>query len=96
MLLRIVILVFALGAAGGAAWLTMSASNRAAPQQQVEVEVPTKDVLVAVQNVAGGEVLSPDKMRWQPMPENTLQEQFILRETSPDAMARFSGSFVNR
>ncbi|MEM7058693.1 MAG: Flp pilus assembly protein CpaB [Pseudomonadota bacterium] len=96
MLLRIVILVFALGAAGGAAWLTMSVSNRDAPQQQAQVEVPTKDVLVAVQNITGGEVLSPDKMRWQPMPENTLQEQFILRDTTPEAMSRFSGSFVNR
>ena len=97
MLLRIAILVFALGAAGGAAWLTTNMGARDQGDAQVtKKEIPTKDVLVAVATVTGGEVLSPDKMRWQPMPVTAVQEQFILRETSPEAISEFSGSFVNR
>ncbi|MEM7189900.1 MAG: Flp pilus assembly protein CpaB [Pseudomonadota bacterium] len=97
MVLRILILVFALGAAGGAAWLTMSMSQQSSdPQAQASAPVATKDVLVATSAIAGGEVLSPSKMRWQPMPEQAVNEQFILRDTQPEAIAELSGSFVNR
>ncbi|MEM1161192.1 MAG: Flp pilus assembly protein CpaB, partial [Pseudomonadota bacterium] len=97
MVLRLMILVFALGAAGGAAWLTMSMNKQSQAQQAAAPqEVITKDVLVASAAIAGGEVLSPDKIRWQPMPENAVNDQFILRAAQPEAIADLSGSFVNR
>ena len=95
MILRLVILTFALIAAGGAAWLTTSMNARQ-QTEQAEREVPTKDVLVAVAPIAGGEVLTPDRVRWQPWPEPGLSDQFILREDQPEAVSELSGSFVNR
>ena len=98
MLLRVLILLLAVGAAGGAAWLTMNASQQ--PQVTASTNekpiIPTVDVLVATNIISGGEVLSPDKMRWKPWPEPELNDQFITREKMPDAIGDLSGSFVNR
>jgi len=96
MMLRVVILILAVGAAGVAAWLTMSV-NKPEPQVAAEPkEVPTKAVLVAAQPIAGGDVLSPDKVRWQPLPVTAISEQMVLQEARPDAVAEMSGSFVTR
>ena len=96
MVLRIAILVVALGAAGGAAFLTtMMGAN--APDRTAGAEViQKKDVLVAVAAIGSGEVLAPDKIRWTAMPLTRITEKDILRETSPDAVADLSGRFVNR
>ncbi|MFK7943624.1 MAG: Flp pilus assembly protein CpaB, partial [Paracoccaceae bacterium] len=96
MVLRIFIFAFALIAAGAAAWIatTMNANQQA--EQVVQQEAPTKDVLVAAAPISGGEVISPDRVRWQPWPETTLNEQYILREEQPEALSELSGSFVNR
>ena len=98
MLLRVTILAFAVIAAGMAAWLTMNISGRAGPEvtAQAQQEVPTTDVLVAGVEISGGEVLSPDKLRWQAWPETTLSDQYITRDEKPDAITALSGSFVNR
>ncbi len=96
MVLRIFLVVFALVAAGGAAWFSMSLQPKPAIEQQAKQEIPTKDVLVAAAVISGGEVLSPDKVRWMPLPETALNDQFILREEQPEAIGELSGSFVNR
>lgn len=96
MFLRIIIFTFALIAAGGAALLTSSMNARQEAEQAAQQEVPTKDVLVSVAPISGGEVLTPDRVRWQPLPETAINEQYILREEQPDAISTLSGSFVNR
>jgi pilus assembly protein CpaB len=97
MFLRVSLIVFALIAAGGAAWFSMGLrSTPEVQQEQEKAEVPTKDILVAVEAISGGEVLSPDKVRWQPFPEPSLNDQYILREEQPEAISELSGSFVNR
>ena len=98
MMLRIFILAFAIAAAGGAAWLTTSMGGRNQPSDAAvaQQEIPTVDVLVAGAEISGGEVLSPDKLRWQPWPEGQLSDQYIIRATNPEAIAELSGSFVNR
>ena len=65
-------------------------------EEVAEQEIPTKDVLVAIAPISGGEVISPERVRWQPWPETTMNEQYILRDDQPDAVAELSGSFVNR
>ena len=96
MILRIVIVVFALAAAGGAAFLSMKVGQQ--PEQQAQAErpvVPMVEVLVAAAPITAGEILSPDKMRWHPRPEPSVDDRQVRREDMPDAMTDLSGSFVN-
>ena len=99
MFLRIVILVISLGAAGGAGWLALKMNDRgevAALTNAEPREVPRKDVVVAVEAITAGEILTPDKLRWQPWPEEQLDDQFITRDEQPEALNTLAGSFVNR
>lgn len=97
MILRIAIFVIALAAAGGAAVLSMNLSDRQELAEALpEREIPTRDVLVAAVPITSGEVLSPTNLRWQPLPENNLNDQYILRDEKPEAIVELSGSFVNR
>lgn len=100
MLLRVFILLIAVTAAGGAAWLTSTMGPAEQPMtnaQSVEAakQVPTKDVLVSLTEIPSGGVLSPDKLLWRPMPEAAISEEYILRDSRPDAIGELSGSFVN-
>lgn len=97
MVVRIVIFLFALAAAGGAAMMSLDlTAQRETEIVEVPREIAMKDVLVAATPFTGGEVLSPDRVRWQPWPENTLTESYITRDQRPEAVAELSGSFVNR
>lgn len=97
MVLRLVVFVIALAAAGGAAFLsmTMNGANQQAAQLSPQ-QIPTRDVLVAATPFTGGEVISPERVKWQPWPVTTINETYITREGRPDAVAELSGSFVNR
>lgn len=83
MLLRLFILCFALAAGGGAAWLATSMNAQQELAEAQQQEVPTRDVLVAVAPISGGEVLTPDRVRWQPWPEPNLNDEYIVREEQP-------------
>lgn len=58
--------------------------------------VPKADVLVAIEAISAGEVLTSEKMRWQPWPEPQLNDQFVLHSDQPQAITELAGSFVNR
>lgn len=99
MTLRILIFIFSLAAAGGAGWLTLKMNARNLDAQTTEIEprpIPKKDVLVATGAITAGEILTTEKLRWQPWPEPQLNDQFILQEDQPDALTELAGSFVNR
>lgn len=96
MLARAFIFVISTAAAGGAAWLSTYTSAESV-QTRVEIrteQAPTVDVLVAVNDIPGGEVLAPDKLRWEPWPVPSVNDRLITREKRPEAMREFSGSFV--
>ena len=97
MILRLFIFLLAVGAAGGAAWLTLQTGgeSRAATIEVRTAAVSTVDVLVAANDIPGGEVMSPDKLRWMPWPEPNLQESFITRAERPNAMDEVAGTFAN-
>lgn len=94
MILRIFILILAVTAAGGAAWLTTQTGAEEVPPPAV-AGMPTADVLVAAADIRSGEVLSPERLRWQPWPETTLNEHFITRDGQPEAISDLTGTFVN-
>ncbi|MPZ34774.1 MAG: Flp pilus assembly protein CpaB [Rhodospirillales bacterium] len=93
---RIIILVVALVAGGGAAWIAFA--MRAEPQAPVTVqEAPppaTREVLVATADLAPGQVLTKESMRWQSWPESAVLSAYVSRSTRPDALASMVGAVV--
>src|SRR4051794_34842106 len=95
-MLRILIMLGALGAGGLAAWLAVSAqSGGPMPVATVETaKAATIDVLVASADIGQGQKLSPESLRWQHWPEGTVNPDFITRATRPDAIETLSGAVV--
>lgn len=94
---RTVILILALGAGGCAAWLTFVLQSSAAPTTTAAEQmqpVPTQDVLVASADLAQGQGLSAENVRWQPWPEELLHTSFISRSDNPGAIEALKGSVV--
>jgi pilus assembly protein CpaB len=90
---RIVILVVALVAGGSAA---MIALNVRPTTTIVESAPPPKaqDVLVAATDVAQGQALTKESMRWQSWPEGLVNPAFIMRAARPDAVEHLAGSLL--
>lgn len=97
MMLKVFIFLLASAAAGGAAWLTTQTGTESATAQDEArtAPVPMVDVLVSAADISGGEILSPDKLRWEPWPEQTVNEKFITRRARPEAMQELAGTFLN-
>jgi pilus assembly protein CpaB len=93
MLLRVVLLVGALGAGGVAAWLVVAA--RPEPVTKV-VEAPaaTQDVLVAASDLLPAQTLTKESLRWQPWPQNALNPIYLTRTSRPDAIDYLAGSII--
>lgn len=97
-MLRVAILVLALLAGGVAAWLASDMSG--APTLPVEAggaagaaapAAPRAEVLVAAADVAPGTILEAGSLRWQPWPQDALNDAFILRSARPDAPEELAG-----
>ncbi len=96
-MLRIIILIVALGAGGLAAWLALNMQPRA-----VTVAAPAPpppgpkmtEVLVAAGDLAQGHVLAEENLRWQPWPETALTPAFITKSKRADAQMALKGSLV--
>ena len=95
-MLRVVILVIAIGAGSLAAWLALSLKPGVAVTK-VETPappVPMTDVLVASADLAQGHALGEATIRWQPWPKDAINPGFITRSTKPEAIKLLSGSMV--
>jgi pilus assembly protein CpaB len=87
-MLRIGLLIFALAAGGGAAWVALQMS-RAPVADKAALQRPVtamQDVLVAAADLGIGRALNKDNMRWVSMPESTLGPGDIVRSARPDAL----------
>jgi pilus assembly protein CpaB len=93
MLLRVVLLIGALGAGGVAAWLVVAA--RPEPVTKV-VEAPaaTQDVLVAVGDLLPAQTLTKENLRWQAWPQSALNPVYLTRTSRPDAIDYLAGSIL--
>lgn len=93
---RFIILFVALVAGGGAAYIafTMRGEPAAAVAVQ-EAPVPaTRDLLVAATDLAPGQALTKENVRWQSWPDGTAPPAHIDRSARPDAIAGLAGSVV--
>jgi pilus assembly protein CpaB len=94
MLLRVVLLIGALGAGGVAAWLVVAARPDAVTKV-VEAPAPaTQDVLVASGDLLQAQTLTKENLRWQPWPLNALNPVYITRSSRPDAIDKLAGAIV--
>jgi pilus assembly protein CpaB len=93
MLLRVVLLIGALGAGGVAAWLVVAA--RPEPVTKVVESAPaTQDVLVAAADLLPAQTLTKENLRWQPWPQSALNPIYLTRTSRPDAIDFLAGSII--
>jgi len=94
-MLRIIILLIAVGAGGLAFWLVFDAPQRdAVATANVPVVQATVEVLVAAIDLSQGQVLEQKSLRWQSWPKDAVSAGFVSREATPDALASFTGALV--
>jgi pilus assembly protein CpaB len=76
----IVLIVLALGTAGIAAFLMSQflASRTPAPTSTA-AQTGTQNVLVAARDIVPGTILGPDDIRWEPWPENLIDQRFVVQ-----------------
>ncbi|MEM6900925.1 MAG: Flp pilus assembly protein CpaB [Pseudomonadota bacterium] len=102
---RILILLIAAGAAMGVAFLVRSATSAPAVATSTEVQVETVteavevsevEVLVAARDLRIGEVMTPEDLRWALWPENELNPNFFVKDSSTDKIEDVSGMVVRQ
>jgi len=98
-MLRLLILIFALAAGAGAAWLTFSAPAARvadAPGPDLPPEVPTVTVLVAARAFAPGETLDPEGLRWQQWPVESGTDDLVVKTDDAGSIDDLAGVLVRR
>jgi pilus assembly protein CpaB len=68
--------------------------DKPAPVQREEAAVKTAQVLVARRDIALGDVISPESLRWQEWPESALNKEFVQHKSRPGAMSDLSGTIA--
>jgi len=93
---RIIVLGFALVAAGGAAFLVRGMLGGGTPVVQAK-PAPTiamGEVLVASTNLSPGQALSVDQVRWEKWPASTIDPSFIKHDPSVSEEQLIKGTVV--
>jgi len=94
---RIIVLGFALVAAGGAAFLVrgmLGGSATPAVQAKPAPTIAMGEVLVASTNLSPGQALTADQVRWEKWPASTIDPSFIKHDTSVSAEQLVKGTVV--
>lgn len=95
-MMRIIILVIAIGAGSLAGWLALSMKPGAAvtPVQAPAPQIAMVDVLVAASDLGQGQTVNEKAVRWQPWPVNAVSPGFVTRASQPEAVKTLAGSMV--
>jgi pilus assembly protein CpaB len=93
---RIIVLGFALVAAGGAAFLVRGMLGGGTPVVQAKVApaVAMSEVLVASTNLTPGQALTAEQVRWEKWPTSTVDPQFITHAAAGEAEQVVKGTVV--
>ncbi|MEI4260276.1 Flp pilus assembly protein CpaB [Roseovarius sp. D0-M9] len=98
-MLRPLILIVALVAGGGAAWI---AAQNTGPASDPVAETPAPAatertaVLVAAQDVPRGDQVAAGAMKWLDWPADAVPATFIERTARPEALNQLSGRYAAR
>ncbi len=96
-LFRVLVLAVALVAGGIAAWLALNMSTGEAPAPTVvelAPQIQSQDVLVAAADIGMGQKLSVENVRWQRWPDEALNEAYIQKQATPEAIEELQGTIV--
>lgn len=95
----IVLVALAITIAGATAMLV----NRLVSQRPAPVAVvqpppapATEDVLVAASDIAAGSTIAAGDLRYMPWPRDGIDSRLVLRTSSPDPVADFTGTIARR
>jgi pilus assembly protein CpaB len=93
---RLIVLGFALVAAGGAAFLVrgMLGGGTPAVQAKAAPAIAMSEVLVASTNLSPGQALTGEQVRWEKWPSSTVDPSFIIHEPSVSEDQVVKGSVV--
>jgi pilus assembly protein CpaB len=94
MLLRVVLLVGALGAGGIAAWLVIAARPEPVTKIVAAPAPATQDVLVTSGDLLPAQTLTKQNLRWFAWPQDALNPVYITRSSRPDAIESLAGAVV--
>ncbi len=78
----------------GAFWGVRSLVDKPAPVVREEVVTRTAQVLVARRDIALGDTVGADSLRWQDWPETALSKEFIQRKDRPNAVNDMVGTIA--
>ncbi len=90
---RLIALVLAVAASGGALVLMKGLMAQKTPQTQVVVKdtVQKANVLVVVKDIERGMKLAPEDFDWRPWPKKMVTENMLTKDSNPDAIEKYSG-----
>jgi pilus assembly protein CpaB len=92
---RLIVLGLALVAAGGAALLVRTMLGGGTPKVEARpLAVPMSEVLVASSNLAPGQALSADQVRWEKWPTASVDSSFITHQSAASEDAAVKGTVV--
>jgi pilus assembly protein CpaB len=92
---RLIVLGLALVAAGGAALLVRSMIGGGTPKVEARTaSVPMSEVLVASSNLAPGQSLTADQVRWEKWPTASVDSSFITHQTAASEEAAVKETVV--
>lgn len=100
--MRIIILLLALAAAGGAAFLVMQLSQPQIRTETIskdkvvieELEVSKVEVLTVTRDIAIGETIEADDLQWSPWPEANVVEGYYLQSAAPTSIETLTGAVI--
>lgn len=95
-MLRIVILIVALGAGGLAAWLSVGYLGQKPQVVEIAAEVPRAEILVLAENLPRGSIIAEENLRWQPLPLDAVPDLAIRREDRPGALDDIVGQVARK
>lgn len=93
---RVIVLGFALVAAGGAAFLVRGMLGGGTPQVQAKAAptIAMSEVLVASTNLTPGQALTTEQVRWEKWPSSTVDPSFITHDAATKEEDIVKGSVV--
>ncbi|MEQ1889590.1 MAG: Flp pilus assembly protein CpaB [Alphaproteobacteria bacterium] len=93
-LMRIIILVAALAAAGLTAMLVSSLVSAPETVTDNKVSIPVAEVLVAARKIEIGTKLTESDLRWQEFPEPSVAASYFTKGRNPDAVKEHVGGIA--
>ncbi|MGI9382036.1 MAG: Flp pilus assembly protein CpaB [Methyloligellaceae bacterium] len=91
---RIIVLVIAFAAAGGAALIAKQMMSAPQAVRVVESTIDTVEVLVAAKNIRLGDSVRSSDVSWHAWPKNAATAGYITKISNPKALSKLTGAIA--